>query len=62
MAILTPDHTEADGVRLYLHGGAFCLGGSATHRSVTRRLDDRGEPCADAVAAAAVMDVAALDG
>lgn len=26
------------------------------------RLDDRGEPCADAVAAAAVMDVAALDG
>ncbi|MBP5073039.1 alpha/beta hydrolase fold domain-containing protein [Pseudomonas chlororaphis] len=38
LQVLTPDHTEADGVMLYLHGGAFCLGGPATHRSLTSRL------------------------
>jgi len=38
LRILTPGHAEAGGVMLYLHGGAFCLGGPATHRSVTSRL------------------------
>ncbi|MGY4816431.1 flavin-containing monooxygenase [Pseudomonas chlororaphis subsp. piscium] len=38
LQVLTPEHTKADGVMLYLHGGAFCLGGPATHRSLTSRL------------------------
>lgn len=34
-----PGRSEAtDGAILYLHGGAFCLGGPATHRSLSSRL------------------------
>lgn len=40
--ILTPENGGDDqarrGVILYLHGGAFCLGSPATHRSITTRL------------------------
>lgn len=36
--VLTPHNSGPDGVMLYLHGGAFCLGSPATHRSVTSRL------------------------
>ncbi len=32
------DEAAADTVVLYLHGGAFCLGGPATHRSLCTRL------------------------
>jgi len=35
--ILTPDEMQG-GIILYLHGGAFCLGGPRTHRSITTRL------------------------
>jgi len=36
--VLTPRREESEGVVLYLHGGAFCLGSPATHRSITTRL------------------------
>jgi acetyl esterase/lipase len=31
-------HEKPAGVILYLHGGAFCLGGPTSHRSITTRL------------------------
>jgi cation diffusion facilitator CzcD-associated flavoprotein CzcO/acetyl esterase/lipase len=36
--VVTPKRHETEGVLLYLHGGAFCLGGPRTHRSITTRL------------------------
>jgi cation diffusion facilitator CzcD-associated flavoprotein CzcO/acetyl esterase/lipase len=36
--IITPKNSQADGVILYLHGGAFCLGSAKSHRSLTTRL------------------------
>lgn len=36
--IITPKTSQADGVILYLHGGAFCLGSAKSHRAVTTRL------------------------
>ncbi|UIF89944.1 alpha/beta hydrolase fold domain-containing protein [Cupriavidus sp. UYPR2.512] len=36
--IIAPKRGEIGGVVLYLHGGAFCLGGPGTHRSITTRL------------------------
>lgn len=36
--IITPKASQADGVILYLHGGAFCLGSAKSHRSLTTRL------------------------
>jgi len=37
--IVAPDGAAPeDGAILYLHGGAFCLGSPATHRSITTRL------------------------
>lgn len=36
--IITPKTSQADGVILYLHGGAFCLGSAKSHRSLTTRL------------------------
>jgi len=36
--IVAPKRGEADGIVLYLHGGAFCLGSPGTHRSITTRL------------------------
>jgi cation diffusion facilitator CzcD-associated flavoprotein CzcO/acetyl esterase/lipase len=36
--VLGAAHAEAGGAILYLHGGAFCLGGPSTHRSITSRL------------------------
>ncbi len=36
--ILTPKRDASQGVILFFHGGAFCLGSSYTHRSVCSRL------------------------
>ena len=36
--VIAPKHGDAGGAILYLHGGAFCLGGPHTHRGVTTRL------------------------
>lgn len=36
--IVAPKRGETNGVVLYLHGGAFCLGSPGTHRSITTRL------------------------
>ncbi len=37
--VITPEQATSDsGVILYLHGGAFCLGAPATHRSITTHL------------------------
>lgn len=36
--IVAPRPGDTGGAILYLHGGAFCLGGPNTHRSVTTRL------------------------
>ncbi|MGY2487990.1 flavin-containing monooxygenase [Cupriavidus sp. CP313] len=36
--IVAPKTAEGGAVILYLHGGAFCLGGPNTHRSITTRL------------------------
>ena len=36
--LITPDSLHSDGIILYLHGGAFCLGSAKTHRSITTRL------------------------
>ena len=36
--VMTPTVTQTDGVILYLHGGAFCLGNPYSHRSLTSRL------------------------
>lgn len=36
--IITPKTSQADGVILFLHGGAFCLGSAKSHRSLTTRL------------------------
>jgi cation diffusion facilitator CzcD-associated flavoprotein CzcO/acetyl esterase/lipase len=36
--VLTAADAEAIAAILYLHGGAFCLGGPSTHRSITSRL------------------------
>jgi len=36
--VVAPKRGEAGGAMLYLHGGAFCLGGPGTHRSITTRL------------------------
>lgn len=36
--VLTPKKKQAQGVILYLHGGAFCLGSAQSHRSLTTRL------------------------
>jgi len=36
--VVAPKHGETGGAMLYLHGGAFCLGSSGTHRSITTRL------------------------
>lgn len=33
-----PDETAPAGVVLYLHGGAYCVGSPATHRSITTHL------------------------
>jgi cation diffusion facilitator CzcD-associated flavoprotein CzcO/acetyl esterase/lipase len=36
--IVAPKRGDTGGAMLYLHGGAFCLGGPETHRSITTRL------------------------
>jgi acetyl esterase/lipase len=36
--ILAPQLGETGGALLYLHGGAFCLGGPSSHRSITTHL------------------------
>ncbi|MET3551830.1 alpha/beta hydrolase fold domain-containing protein [Burkholderia sp. 567] len=36
--MIAPKRGDAGGAILYLHGGAFCLGGPHTHRGVTTRL------------------------
>ncbi|HHX33713.1 MAG TPA: alpha/beta hydrolase fold domain-containing protein [Gammaproteobacteria bacterium] len=36
--VITPKTIKADGVILYLHGGAFCLGNAYSHRSISTRL------------------------
>lgn len=36
--ILSPKRMETRGVVLYLHGGAFCLGGSQTHRGLCSHI------------------------
>jgi cation diffusion facilitator CzcD-associated flavoprotein CzcO/acetyl esterase/lipase len=36
--IVRPRKAEGEGVILFLHGGAFCLGGPNSHRSITTRL------------------------
>lgn len=36
--VVAPKRGEAGGAMLYLHGGAFCVGGPGTHRSITTRL------------------------
>ncbi|KVE99160.1 flavin-containing monooxygenase [Burkholderia vietnamiensis] len=36
--VIAPKRGDAGGAILYLHGGAFCLGGPRTHRGVTTRL------------------------
>ena len=36
--VITPKTSKIDGVILYLHGGAFCLGNAYSHRSITTRL------------------------
>jgi acetyl esterase/lipase len=36
--VVAPKRGEVGGAMLYLHGGAFCLGGPDTHRSITTRL------------------------
>jgi acetyl esterase/lipase len=36
--VVTPQRRDTGGTILYLHGGAFCLGAPATHRSITSRL------------------------
>ena len=36
--VVAPKHGDNGGAILYLHGGAFCIGGPDTHRSVTTRL------------------------
>lgn len=36
--VITPKVTQSNGVILYLHGGAFCLGNPYSHRSITTRL------------------------
>ncbi len=36
--VVSPKSGESGGVILYIHGGAFCLGGAATHRGVTTHL------------------------
>ncbi|PCE34083.1 alpha/beta hydrolase fold domain-containing protein [Burkholderia ubonensis] len=38
--VIAPKRGDAGGAILYLHGGAFCLGGPGTHRGVTTRLAD----------------------
>lgn len=36
--VVVPRAGKAQGALLYLHGGAFCLGGPSTHRSITSHL------------------------
>jgi cation diffusion facilitator CzcD-associated flavoprotein CzcO/acetyl esterase/lipase len=36
--VVAPRRGDTGGAVLYLHGGAFCVGGPGTHRSVTTRL------------------------
>nr|WP_057925857.1 alpha/beta hydrolase fold domain-containing protein [Burkholderia ambifaria] len=36
--VIAPKRGDTGGAILYLHGGAFCLGGPHTHRGVTTRL------------------------
>ncbi|MGZ5198349.1 MAG: flavin-containing monooxygenase [Telluria sp.] len=36
--VVRPRHAQGEGVILFLHGGAFCLGGPHSHRSITTRL------------------------
>lgn len=36
--VITPKSRQTEGVILYLHGGAFCLGSAYSHRSITTRL------------------------
>ena len=36
--VITPKTSQTNGVILYLHGGAFCLGNARSHRSITTRL------------------------
>ncbi|MGU7784706.1 alpha/beta hydrolase fold domain-containing protein [Burkholderia sp. PU8-34] len=38
--VVAPKRGDTGGAILYLHGGAFCVGGPGTHRSVTTRLAD----------------------
>ncbi|KWK48474.1 alpha/beta hydrolase [Burkholderia stagnalis] len=38
--VVAPKRGDSGGAILYLHGGAFCVGGPGTHRSVTTRLAD----------------------
>lgn len=38
LEVVHPDVPASHGAILYLHGGAFCLGSPATHRSLTTRL------------------------
>ena len=43
--VVAPKRGDTGGAILYLHGGAFCLGGPHTHRGVTTRLaNDAGLP------------------
>ena len=36
--VVTPKRGGAGGAVLYIHGGAFCLGGAFSHRSITTHL------------------------
>jgi hypothetical protein len=36
--VLSPKHAESKAVMLYLHGGAFCLGGASSHRGMCSHL------------------------
>jgi cation diffusion facilitator CzcD-associated flavoprotein CzcO/acetyl esterase/lipase len=43
--VVRPGSGEGEGAILFLHGGAFCLGGPYSHRSITTRLaKDAGMP------------------
>jgi cation diffusion facilitator CzcD-associated flavoprotein CzcO/acetyl esterase/lipase len=43
--VVAPKRGDTGGAILYLHGGAFCLGGPHTHRGVTTRLaNEAGQP------------------
>ena len=64
--VVAPKRGDTGGAILYLHGGAFCLGGPHTHRGVTTRLaNDAGLPVwcrlpAGARASAALDDALAV--